>query len=64
MKIEDIKKRAKELGIKVTGLGKTDLIRTIQIYEGNFPCFGTATVYCDRWNCCWREDCLPRTAEE
>jgi hypothetical protein len=58
MKLEDIKKRAKEQGINVAGLTKKDLIRTIQIYEGNYPCFGSADNYCDRWDCCWREDCL------
>lgn len=58
MKLEDIKKRAKKLGIKFTGLSKTDLIRTIQIYEGNYPCFDTAHKYCDRMDCCWRDDCL------
>ncbi|MBN2442257.1 MAG: hypothetical protein JXJ04_12960 [Spirochaetales bacterium] len=58
MKLEQIRKRAKELGIKTDGLTKKELINTIQIYEGNYPCFGSAVDYCDRLDCCWREDCL------
>jgi hypothetical protein len=60
MKLADIKKKAKELGIKVVDLSKEDLIRTIQIYEGNYPCYRTASGYCDRRDCCWREDCLKK----
>ncbi|MBN2536304.1 MAG: hypothetical protein JXB88_25705 [Spirochaetales bacterium] len=58
MKLEDIKKRAKDLGIRCTSLSKIDLIRTIQIYEGNYPCFATGNKTCERKDCCWRDDCL------
>jgi hypothetical protein len=38
---------------------KENLIRSIQLAEGNFPCFGTATAgLCDQTNCLWRVDCL------
>ena len=60
MTLAEIKKKAKELGIKVTNLSKEDLIRTIQIYEGNYPCYGTAINYCDRKDCLWRKDCLKK----
>lgn len=34
-------------------------IKTIQLNEGNFPCFATATAgVCDQCRCCWRDDCL------
>ncbi|MBI5345069.1 MAG: SAP domain-containing protein, partial [Deltaproteobacteria bacterium] len=36
------------------------LVRAIQTKEGNFPCFGTAEVYCDQLNCSFRDDCLSR----
>jgi len=60
MKTADVKEKAKEIGVKVTRMSKTDMIRSIQIAEGNFPCFKTAEVYCDQFNCCWREDCLSK----
>ena len=59
MKLSQIEKKAKELGIKNTWLySKRDLVRAIQKTEGNFDCFGTATNYCDQSNCSWKEDCL------
>jgi len=60
MKINEIREKAKALGIKVMGTTKkADLIRQIQKAEGNFDCFGTAKDYCDQLDCCFREDCLP-----
>ena len=60
MKTTDIRKEAKKLGLKVTGMNKADMIRAIQAAEGNFPCFKTATDYCDQFTCNWRDDCLPQ----
>ena len=60
MKTADVKKKAKKLGVKVSKMNKSDMIRAIQAAEGNFPCFGTAAEYCDQFNCFWREDCLPQ----
>jgi predicted metal-binding transcription factor (methanogenesis marker protein 9) len=59
MKMNDVVKRAKKLGMKAKAVKKADLIRQIQRAEGNFDCFGTAVQYCDQWKCCFREDCLP-----
>ena len=60
MKIQKIRAIAKARGIKSANLSKTDLIRTIQRQEGNFPCFGTdVDGHCDQFGCAWREDCLP-----
>ena len=58
MKMNEIRKKAKALGIKTKAIKKADLIRQIQKKEGNFDCFGAAKGYCDQLNCCFREDCL------
>lgn len=58
MKVSEIKKRAKSLGVKVAKRKKAELIRAVQEAEGNFPCFGTAQGYCEQQDCCWRDDCL------
>ncbi len=59
MKMNDVVKKAKGLGINSKGAKKGNLIKEIQRAEGNFDCFGTAVVYCDQLKCCFREDCLP-----
>ncbi len=58
MKINDIRSKAKTMGVKADG-GKAVLIRRIQQAEGNEVCFGTRKV-CPQMKCCWREDCLPK----
>jgi hypothetical protein len=58
MKMTDVKKKAMTLGIKPGKMRKTDLIRTIQINEGNSPCFQTGIASCDQNDCCWRTDCV------
>ena len=58
MKMQEIKKRAKLLGLKSGKKRKADLIRIIQTAEGNFSCFQTASEACDQSECCWRDDCL------
>ena len=37
MKLTEIKKMAKGLGLKVSRVKKADLIRAIQVAEGNIP---------------------------
>jgi len=60
MKMNEIKMKAKTLGVKVMATTKkADLIRQIQKAERNFDCFGAAKDYCDQLDCCFREDCLP-----
>lgn len=63
MKIDGIRRRARALGINPSGKDRSKLIREIQTAEGNFPCFQTAEDFCDQSDCCWREDCLTKTAE-
>lgn len=58
MRMEDVREMAKALGVKSARMKKTELIRAIQTAEGNFPCFGTASGYCDQSGCAFRDDCL------
>ena len=59
MRLVDIEKKAKSLGVKEPWkCAKKDLVKAIQRNEGNFDCFGTASNYCDQSACSWRNDCL------
>lgn len=52
MRLVDIEKKARTLGLKDTWkYSKKDLIKTIQRKEGNFDCFGTAANFCDQQAC-------------
>jgi len=59
MNLQSIREIARNLEIRPGKLNKTELIRSIQASEGNFPCFGTAHEgRCDQEGCLWRGDCL------
>jgi len=58
MNVQEVRKMAKELGVSPGKMKKPDLIRSIQVKEGNFPCFQTAADNCDQVSCHWRNDCL------
>ena len=58
MKMQEIQMMAKKYGIPSFGKKKANLIREIQIAEGNFDCYGTAFEYCDQLECCFRPICL------
>jgi hypothetical protein len=58
MKMQEVRKKAKPLGLKTGGMKKVDLIRAIQSEEGCTPCFQTKVSSCEQTNCCWRDDCL------
>ena len=60
MKMTMIKEKAKELGIKAGRKNSADLIKSIQVAEGNFPCYKTALGFCDQQGCLWRTDCLSK----
>ncbi len=63
MKIDEIKKKAKKIGIKtekMNKINKTELVRAIQRAEGNFDCFRAGKENCDQFGCCWREDCFKK----
>ena len=54
----EIKKKAKELGITLGKMKKTDLIHAIQTAEGCTPCFGRSNGECTNTGCCFIPDCL------
>jgi hypothetical protein len=58
MKADEIKRKAKALGINWTKMKKSELIHAIQEAEGNTPCFGTSNGNCQQTDCCFIEDCL------
>jgi hypothetical protein len=59
MKMEDVKKKAKKLGINWSKMSKTELIHAIQSAEGNTPCYGNSNNgSCPYTNCCFRSDCF------
>jgi hypothetical protein len=58
MKMQEVRDKAKALGIKAKNISKADLIRMIQRAEGNFDCFGKARDYCDQVECCFYDLCL------
>lgn len=58
MKLEEVKKIAKNRGLQITNLKKAEIIRSIQQDEGNVACYNTgAAPNCNQENCLWRDDC-------
>ena len=58
MKIQDIKVIAKKKDVNAGKMKKTDLIRAIQVAEGNNACFATSSIQtCGQMTCLWSEDC-------
>lgn len=60
MKMQDIRAKAKTMGIKSNNMKKVNLIRAIQEKEGNTPCYQSGRDFCDQEGCCWKQDCLAR----
>jgi hypothetical protein len=58
MTVKELRAIAKDMGIRTNKLRKAELIRAIQLAEGNFDCFGRAEDYCDQLHCLFRRDCL------
>ena len=59
MNMQEIRGIAKNFGIKTSRITKANLIKTIQLSEGNFDCFASAVDgECDQSGCIWREDCF------
>ena len=59
MKLEEVHGIAKSHGINPNNMFKTELIKTIQLKEGNFDCYATAyDGVCDQLGCIWRQDCF------
>jgi hypothetical protein len=56
MKIQEIREIAKVWNVNTkNGRSKKDLIRDIQISEGNIPCFRTKNI-CEN-DCLWKKAC-------
>jgi len=59
MNMQEIRVLAKDMGIKSARMSKVSLIQTIQLTEGNFSCFASASNgECDQLQCLWRDDCF------
>jgi len=59
MNMQEIRGVAKGLGIKTSRMTKVNLVRAIQLSEGNFSCFASPlNGECDQLECMWREDCF------
>ena len=58
MRMEEVKKKAEEIGIIVGKMKKPELIRAIQEAEGNPPSFGNNDGNCPYTGCCWWDDCV------
>ena len=56
MKLDDVKKIAREKGILTARKRKQDLIREVQAREGNEQCFCTWKE-CNDVGCLWYLDC-------
>jgi len=59
MKMVEVRSKARQMGIKIGRRKKKDLIRAIQLREGNTPCYQKKMVdTCGQFQCCWRDDCF------
>jgi hypothetical protein len=57
MKVTDIRIKARQLEVKnYSRLNKADLIRAIQVAEGNSPCY-EQIFDCREHQCLWWDDC-------
>jgi hypothetical protein len=62
--LDDLIELGKKHYIFDASLGKTELIRKIQIAEGHFDCYAMAgSSECNQLKCSWREDCLLESAQ-
>lgn len=57
MVVKEIRKIAKEMGINSSKMVKKELIRAIQVKEGNVPCYQSGIEDCAQEDCCWLADC-------
>jgi hypothetical protein len=59
MTMQEIREKARGLGLKVTvGWTKITAVRAIQAAEGYEPCFGRGLYdVCGQPDCCFRRDC-------
>ncbi|MFA7270561.1 MAG: SAP domain-containing protein [Sterolibacterium sp.] len=61
---KELLKLAKKFDISHNGLSNIELIRKIQLSEGNFDCYASASEgVCDQSECLWRDGCLQESVE-
>ena len=59
MKMQEVRAKAKTLGVSSFGKTKINLIKEIQLKEGYSDCYGSAiNGSCDQTECCFRDSCL------
>jgi len=58
MGMREIRMKAQALGLTPGKMKKPELIHTIQVTEGNTPCFGRSDGQCGNTDCCFMKDCL------
>lgn len=64
MNMQDIRRMAKDMNLKIGRMTKAEAVRAIQLAEGNFDCYGRADMgHCDQGDCLFREDCLAASAK-
>jgi hypothetical protein len=56
--MNEIRMKAKALGITPGKMKKPDLIHAIQVAEGCTPCFGKSNGQCSHTDCCFMTDCF------
>ena len=59
MNFNEMRKKAKGMGINTLRMKKEDIIHAIQHAEHNIECFATNRVdECGEMKCLWRVDCI------
>lgn len=64
MKKRDLIDLAKKYFIFDAGLSKANLIRKIQVEQGQGDCYATGRINCEQMACPWRNDCFADFAED
>lgn len=57
MVVKEIRMIAKRMGLNSGKMVKKELIRAIQVKEGNVPCYQSGIDTCAQADCCWWADC-------
>jgi hypothetical protein len=58
MTVNEVKDKARGLGVEPKKMKKTELIHAIQTAEGNTACYGKSNGQCPYTNCCFISDCF------
>lgn len=58
MTMNEIKQKAKNLGVNPGKMVRVDLIHSIQMAEHCTPCYGKSNGQCPYTGCCFMPDCL------